>query len=295
MFCKYLLTINYHFYFTALLYLNGSGHLIRKIQITREIECVPELWIFPFDIHLCKIVLKFDKTVSETPIWNIDEIVAINTARTLTKFQASSLRIEYDRKSPNIVKICLIFSRNFYSYLLTIYCPCMISILIGQISVISFPLTDFTTKITVVISLVIVVSTLFAQISSGFPNTAEIKIVEIFFFYCIGRLFTIFCLHAFIGYVQETNKKLNPVKSSTSKVSKLSKTTKWQTNYCSKIYNKSILRRIKCNLSLRRLNKIMFLIGFLIDSIFLVFHIFYVFSFQNSIIRKFESFKSSAY
>ena len=70
--------------------------------------------------------------------------------------------------------------------------------MISEITVILFPLKDFTNRITVTLSLLIVVASLFAQVSSGFPNAAQPKVIELFFFYCILKLFSVFLLHSIV-------------------------------------------------------------------------------------------------
>ena len=179
---------------------NGSAYIFWIQKFVRTFRCKPHLWSYPFDVNICSIDLKLNSKYFENPKWNSSMIFGQLNTSDIVKFEIEGLKYNFTDQNENSVKIYFILGRFYFSYLLTAFLPCIIIIMISEITVILFPLKDFTNRITVTLSLLIVVASLFAQTSSGFPKAAQPKIIELFFFYCIVKLFSVFLLHSIVGY-----------------------------------------------------------------------------------------------
>ena len=106
--------------------------------------------------------------------------------------------------------------RTCPSYILTIFLPSALITFLGTITLSHFRVNDFLTRITVTVSILIVISTLYSQITSTIPTSPEIKMLELYFLYCIVRLSIVYFKHA-AGQTKANNKKkISPYISSAS-------------------------------------------------------------------------------
>ena len=261
-----------------MIYENGSAILVWKKSYRKTFECHLDLSQFPFDIHLCKIIINIEKTITETPKWNINHIKARNDASELLQYNVSKLRYYFPNNDSSCIYIYLIFQRHYNSHILTMFLPCFIIIAIAQITVVMFPLENFTDKITVTLSLLIVVTTLFAQSTTSFPETSQIKLIECFFFYCISRLFTIFLLHSFVGFINRKSR------DKTIYIKKI-KLAKMYAN----LQNKKCFS-CKLNMTSNFVNKSGFYVGVICDLIMSIYFLTQPLISQKEIIEKFKRF-----
>ncbi|XP_053648433.1 uncharacterized protein [Cherax quadricarinatus] len=134
------------------------------------------------------------------PQWNIDnhKISAIGDDSTISMYGVSHIRFYYNTSSRDIMNFRLLFFRRYEAYLLTTFVPCIILYLLSELTLTHFRLDDFTDRITVTLSLLIVITSLFSQVNSTLPNSPTPKFVDWFFFYCILRVSFIFFLHSII-------------------------------------------------------------------------------------------------
>ena len=59
----------------------------------------------------------------------------------------------------------------------------------------------------------LVMYTLFSQVSSGLPDTAYIKMLDMWFFFCIFLILSIIVLHVTVEHLQEGSAASKPSKS----------------------------------------------------------------------------------
>ena len=272
--------------FTALIHEPNSAKIVWRQELQKTFLCEIELWIFPFDYHLCEIEIKLENKATASPVWNTSHLIAKNKAKQLVKFNITPLKFE--RNSSNIVKIYLAFQRYSISYVLSVYLPCYFILLIALITVVLFPIEDFTNKITVTVSLLIVVTALFAQISSSFPDVAQPKIIEIFFIYCIFRLFTFFVFHSIAMYIHQ--RRIEDQIIQDNKVFTITESKIKPIDYKPPKYKPSCFMTF----NLKSMSKLFFFSGLLVDILFSVYHYISVGMVKQGVDEKFNSFNISA-
>ncbi|KAG7165243.1 Gamma-aminobutyric acid receptor subunit rho-1-like 3, partial [Homarus americanus] len=137
------------------------------------------------------------------PHWNVDnqKIFAVGEDSTISMYGVSHIRFFYNKSSKykDVMNLRLLFFRRYEAYLLTTFVPCIILYLLSELTLTHFRLDDFTDRITVTLSLLIVIASLFSQVTSSLPSSPAPKFVDWFFFYCILRVSFIFFLHSIIG------------------------------------------------------------------------------------------------
>ncbi|ROT73560.1 Ligand-gated ion channel 50 [Penaeus vannamei] len=88
---------------------------------------------------------------------------------------------------------------NLYGYYISaVYIPTFLLIIVSYLTFF-FPLDDFSNRITVSLTSLLVLSALFSQVASGLPKTAYLKLIDIWFLFCIMTDFTMMALLVFIN------------------------------------------------------------------------------------------------
>ncbi|XP_053633497.2 uncharacterized protein [Cherax quadricarinatus] len=189
---------------------NGSTDAILERQENFMAACICDfdLTNFPFDVHECHINISiinrgtFHSTFEPQSIWIKSE------PSTLTLFQASELRYVYQRENGSISTISfrVLLSRQFGAYLLTTFLPCWILGIIG-FTTLYFRTSDFSERISVTLSCLIVIAALYSQITFTIPQSSSPKVIDVYFFYFIVRLFKTFAHHSVLYLLENRRKK----------------------------------------------------------------------------------------
>lgn len=180
---------------------NGTDVVVsRTIKYLFAFSCQYDFFAFPFDTQTCDMQLHLQPFQGCQPEWNTSSggIRVYGNRSTISIYSVSELRYTFDYKNRNVLTLKLLFVRRFEAYLLTTFLPCIILCALSQLTLTHFNLDDFTDRITVTLSLLIVIASLFSQMSSSVPSSPVPKCVDFFFFYCILRVSLVFLLHSAI-------------------------------------------------------------------------------------------------
>ncbi|KAG7168031.1 Glutamate-gated chloride channel-like 10, partial [Homarus americanus] len=184
---------------------NGSHVFINQhFKYLFTFSCTFELFTFPFDTQECQMSLRLKCTSGCQPKWNSESDEGIQVEGkdlTISTYSISQPRFTYDvseENAPTEVIVYVLFTRKFIAYLLTTFLPCIVLCILSHLTLTHFQLDNFTDRITVTLSLLIVIASLFSQVSSSLPSGPMPKLVDFFFFYCILRVSFVFFLHSCI-------------------------------------------------------------------------------------------------
>lgn len=136
------------------------------------------------------------------PVWKTSPggIQVRGNSSTISMYDISELRFIHD-SSKSQVDLKLLFYRRFEAYLLTTFVPCVVLYLLSQLTLTHFRLESFTDRITVTLSLLIVIASLFSQVTASFPSSPVPKFVDCFFLFCIMRVSIVFLLHSTVDVI----------------------------------------------------------------------------------------------
>ncbi|KAG7173998.1 Glycine receptor subunit alpha-3-like 2, partial [Homarus americanus] len=101
--------------------------------------------------------------------------------------------------------VLLTFHNMSTFYVISTYVPTLIIVVIG-ILVFFFPLWNFNERVMVGLTGLLVEATFFSQVSASIPHTAYLKLVDIWFVYCILTLFLVVVALVVIHWLQEESK-----------------------------------------------------------------------------------------
>ncbi|XP_047478927.1 glutamate-gated chloride channel-like [Penaeus chinensis] len=183
-------------------YSGSEVYISREVQYMFVFTCNYNLFAFPFDMQECYMKLKLHGPQGCRPQWNVRDggINVYGNRTTISVYNVAPLRYTYSISPGDVPEIALVvlFTRKFESFLLTTFLPCIILCALSQLTLTHFHLDDFPDRITVTLSLLIVLASLFSQTSSTLPMSPTPKCIDFFFFYCILRVSVVFILHSCI-------------------------------------------------------------------------------------------------
>lgn len=184
-------------------YRGNEARISRTVQYLFTADCSYNFFAFPFDTQECYLTIHLEGNQNCQPVWNTSDqgVQVLGKESTLSIYSIPYPRFSISK--PEEVKLQFLFNRRFEAYLLTTFMPCVLLCILAQITLTHFQLENFTDRITVTLSLLIVLASLFSQLSSSLPSSADPKLIDIFFFYCCVRVGSIFIIHSLINKSME--------------------------------------------------------------------------------------------
>ncbi|XP_069975211.1 uncharacterized protein [Penaeus vannamei] len=179
--------------------------LVRKLTVTTS--CQFDLEAFPFDTQTCGLGVLLSGITKEYVIIVPDGkgVNFVGQRKLLEYFLSSEKMVQRDEGnySGQAVEIKL---RNMATFYITsTYVPTFIIVIIGY-TVFFFPLWNFNERVMVGLTGLLVEATFFSQVSASIPHTAYLKLVDIWFVFCIVMLFLVVVALVTIHYVQEESR-----------------------------------------------------------------------------------------
>ncbi|XP_037775243.1 uncharacterized protein LOC119572296 [Penaeus monodon] len=185
-------------------YSGGSSAHLELIEVFEaSFKCHFKLNLFPFDIHVCAAnisLMQFSK--SFRGVYRYVNVSGTPQTPELPLFTPSRVCYspEFDENG-NVTTISfkVLLQRRYGSYIFTTFGPCLVLTLIGYLTLF-FGVDNFSDRIMVTLSCLIVVAALFAQIATTTPFSACPKAIDMIFLAIIIRLFFV-VLHHSIYYL----------------------------------------------------------------------------------------------
>ncbi|XP_047476773.1 uncharacterized protein LOC125030639 [Penaeus chinensis] len=184
---------------------NGSSnaHLVLFEVFEASFKCRFELNLFPFDIHVCEANISIRQlSKSFRGVYHYVDVSGTPQTPDLPLFTPSRVCYspEFDENgNVTMVSFKILLQRRYASYIFTTFGPCFVLTLIGYLTLF-FGVDNFSDRIMVTLSCLIVVAALFAQIATTTPSSACPKTIDMIFLAIIMRLFFV-VLHHSIFYL----------------------------------------------------------------------------------------------
>ncbi|XP_066983228.1 uncharacterized protein [Macrobrachium rosenbergii] len=186
----------------ALVFEGRNNPLILKRKLTIDTPCQFNLEAFPFDTQICTMVTMLSGVTKE--------YVMLEPHGRGVHFLGVRRGLEYQLESEVMIRkndgnySGLAVKLTFYSlstfYVFSTYLPTLIIVIIVY-SILFYPLTAFEERINVGLTGLLVEATLFSQVSSSIPRTAYLKLVDVWFVYCVISLFAVCVVIVVIQYL----------------------------------------------------------------------------------------------
>ena len=181
----------------------GANNSICHFTITQVVSyCDFDLKNFPFDRQLCNFSYVIDdEKHTDLLIKIIDYSFAGNKILSeykVTNFQNFSSAYKEFSQLTFTIEL-----ENMYTYYLSsIYIPTSLILVISYFPF-WFGIHDFSNRIMVSLTSLLVLSALFSQVSSSLPLTSYLKLIDLWCLFCIVISFIIICLLVLVNYVDK--------------------------------------------------------------------------------------------
>ncbi|XP_045131153.1 uncharacterized protein LOC123516112 [Portunus trituberculatus] len=161
--------------------------------------CFFDLVLYPFDIQNCYIHLQIITASSEYLIYNAtDSFVEYLGPRLLVEYAIGVIDLHINNQSQySVSKVRVELVRRYGYAMLNIYIPSLILLIISYVTLFFRP-SIFEVRVMTALTSLLVLATLFTQVSASLPKTSYFKMVDIWLLFCIIIIFFIIIFHTII-------------------------------------------------------------------------------------------------
>ncbi|XP_071552922.1 uncharacterized protein [Panulirus ornatus] len=181
------------------LFPGGDNPLIISRKYSTTFICDFNLVLYPFDVQHCdmhlrmlsasKSYLRFDQLATSTAYYG---------SELLLEYQLEQPRILYDEmREFSEMRVRISLERRAGYAILNIYTPSLILLVISYVSLFFRP-HIFEVRVMTTLTSLLVMATLFTQVSASLPKTSYFKMVDVWLLFCIVMSFLIIIFHVVI-------------------------------------------------------------------------------------------------
>ncbi|XP_063869502.1 glycine receptor subunit alpha-2-like [Scylla paramamosain] len=182
---------------------SGSENSLEMGQLySVTYSCDFELLMFPFDAQVC--TMKFMLVSASASYMTLVPTLANYTGKTsLIEYAIGHLTMNtLPNEEFSSVAVEVRFMRRYGFYLLTLYIPTTLLMLIAYATLYFNP-DDFNSRIVVALTSLLVLSSLFTQTSNSLPKTSYFKLVDVWLFFSIVMIFNVVMLQTLVDFSQQ--------------------------------------------------------------------------------------------
>ncbi|XP_018011649.2 glycine receptor subunit alpha-1 [Hyalella azteca] len=161
--------------------------------------CSFDLTLYPFDIQECFMQFKILSASNEYLVFNLNEsYVEYLGSKYLVEYGIGRVALEEDvTKQYAAARVTVQLVRLYGYAMLNIYVPSIILLIISCLTLFFRP-PIFEVRLMTALTALLVLATLFTQVSASLPKTSYFKVVDIWLLFCIIAIFMIIAFHSII-------------------------------------------------------------------------------------------------
>ncbi len=194
----------------AYIYQGKENPLIISRSYTSEFLCDFNMAVYPFDTQICSVIVIMKGNTGEFTQLIVDKLTYLGPID-LTQYFVKQYAMKEHHVPPGgpAVKVDIIFGRRILSTFLTTYLPTII-LCVVSFSTNYFKPFFFEAIVTVNLTALLVLTTLFISISDSLPKTNYIKMIDIWLLFNLFVPFAEVIIHTYIDSLrQEEDRVIN--------------------------------------------------------------------------------------
>ncbi|XP_069167656.1 LOW QUALITY PROTEIN: uncharacterized protein [Procambarus clarkii] len=184
---------------------SGHENSLEMSQLyTASYSCDFDLIRFPFDSQVCR--LRFALVSAAASFMVMDPHLATYIGpKYLVEYEIGDITMHRQEEDGggesefSTIEVEVRFIRRYTFYLLTLYIPTTFLIVIAYATFFFHP-DDFNSRITVAITSLLVLTSLFTQTSNALPKTSYFKMIDVWLFFSIVVIFLVILLQTLINF-----------------------------------------------------------------------------------------------
>ncbi|KAF2363380.1 Neurotransmitter-gated ion-channel ligand-binding domain [Trinorchestia longiramus] len=167
---------------------------------TAVYSCDFDLLMFPFDAQDCYMLFTLTSAAASYMTLRTDVVEYIGQKELIEYTIGDYIESkEFIEGEFSVIKLGVRFVRRSGFYLLTLYIPTVLLVIIAYFTLFFNPI-DFNSRIVVALTSLLVLSSLFTQTSNSLPKTSYFKLVDIWLFFSIVIIFMIVLFQTLVEY-----------------------------------------------------------------------------------------------
>lgn len=180
------------------------------------------MFYYPFDVQRCMVLLKLASVRQDLVTFSqhLVNLYYLGDKKLpeylLTDFTILVTETNSDNISYSMLQIEMELERRWTVIVLNVYLPTSMLLIIGY-STLYIDFATLDVRLAVSLTTLLVLYSLFSNISSSLPVTAYVKMIDVWFFYCIFLLFSTTLTHVVVECLRRRIKTITVTPISKSK------------------------------------------------------------------------------
>lgn len=184
----------YHACISDLLYSGRTNDLVAVQEWSLVILCHYDLAHYPFDTQRCPLSLVLAKYTSDLFVVRVRNYTFSGNRRhhqyKLRHISVANFTVDGYAGQ----RLMLVLRNQYIYYISAAYVPSCMLLVISYLTY-HYNMEDFQTRISVALTSLLVLATLFSELVGGLPKTSYLKLIDIWFLGCIvANFFMVVCL-----------------------------------------------------------------------------------------------------
>lgn len=195
----------------VLLRIFGDGSVLYSIRISLVLACPMDLKYYPLDKQNCTIQMASYGYLEDDLkfIWKENDPVQINKPLTLPRFRLERFETAFctSRTSTgaySCLRVDLIFKREFSYYLIQIYIPCCMLVIVSWVSFWLDP-NAIPARVSLGVTTLLTMATQISGINASLPPVSYIKAIDVWTGVCLTFVFGALLEFALVNYASRSD------------------------------------------------------------------------------------------
>lgn len=183
---------------TDLVYPGATNKISLSQRYMARVTCYFELYAYPFDIQVCSINIDLPPEHEDYVTLSVEDGSATYTGpRVLSKYTVESVKFG-ELSGGSQMSVELELHRRQGMVVLSNFLPSAMLLVVSW-ATLFIKLEEINVRAIMSLTTLLVLYTLFSNMSRSLPSTAAIKLIDIWFFFIIFVLFINIMIHVFLG------------------------------------------------------------------------------------------------
>ncbi|XP_059081195.1 uncharacterized protein LOC131879020 [Tigriopus californicus] len=184
----------------AILFEGESSTISLKRDDLQEFQCNFDLQYYPFDTQTCHIIFQTTEKQYTSLSLRASDVLQVSDGINLTEYDIIRYNIEESISNANFSRAIanVTLRRKMAYHVFNTFFQTLLLIFVGYLSFF-FKVDNFSDRIMVTLTTMLVVATIMVAIQSDLPKTSYYKMIDYWLIFCLIILIITFAIHTAIG------------------------------------------------------------------------------------------------
>ncbi|XP_042208683.1 uncharacterized protein LOC121856959 [Homarus americanus] len=200
-----------------IVYAGSSATLIQQQHYSGSFACTFNVFYYPFDTQRCSVLVQLSSLRQEVVSFVTEKASVVYLEdKQLPSYTVVNYRATATHRGSNATKYSVLMvefelARRWTVIVMSVYLPTAMLMVIGY-STLFVKVSLLQVRLIVSLTTLLVLYTLFNNTSDALPPTAYIKMIDVWFFFCIFLLFFVIISHVVVEHLETRDHiiKVNP-------------------------------------------------------------------------------------